>query len=124
MGLLDADPVADAPAVAIGRIVWAGPLTVMASLAAVHGVRQVVIRLPSVRAESVAFRIVPVTVDTLLLCTIAVVIFGLVSAFHDHPVRRFRWIAFGALVVSFLPLVHAPDVGDLPTVVGVAAMHV
>ena len=124
MALLDAEAVADGSVVAIGRIVWAGPLTALTSLAAVHLVRQVVMRLPLVRAESVAFKVVPVTVDTALLCTIAVVVFGLVSAFHDDPVRKFRWIAFGALLVSFLPLVHAPEIGDVPTVFGVGAMHV
>jgi len=59
-----------------------------------------------------------------LLCTIAVVVFGFVSAFHDDAIRRFRWIASGALLASFLPLVHAPQIGDVPTLVGVAAMHV
>ncbi|HEY2431371.1 MAG TPA: hypothetical protein VGI12_01770 [Vicinamibacterales bacterium] len=124
LGLLDPDPVAAAPSVALGRIVWAGPLTVLTSLAAVHAVRQVVIRLPFVRAGSVAFRPLAVTADTVILCSLAVVVFTLVAAFHDGAGRRFRWIAFGALVASFLPLVHAPEIGDLPTVCGVASMHV
>jgi hypothetical protein len=124
MGLLDADAAADAPTVAIGRIVWAGPLTVLTSLAAVHLVRQVVIRLPHVRPRSVAFGLVAVTADTAILCSIAVLVFALVSAFHDHAVRRFRWIAFAALLVSFLPLVHAPEIGNLSTVFGIGAMHV
>jgi len=124
MALLDAEPVAETSVVAMERIAWAGALTVLTSLAAVHLVRQVVMRLPPVSAKSVAFKVLPVTVDTALLCTIAVVVFGLVSAFHDDPVRRFRWIAFGALLVSFLPLVHAPEIGDLPTVAGIATMHI
>jgi hypothetical protein len=124
MGLLDADPVRDAPAVAIGRIAWAGPLTVIASLASVHLVRQVVIRLPHIRSSSPVFGIVPVTADTVILCTIAVVIFGLISAFHDDAIRRFRWIAFGALLMSFLPLVHFPELGNVATAVAVGSMHV
>ena len=124
MGLLDATPVDAAPPVALGRLAWGGPLTVLASLAAVHLVRQIVVRLPFVRAGSVAFRPVAVTADTVILCSIAVVVFALVAAFHDDPVRRFRWIAFGALLASFLPLVHAPEIGDLPTVVAVGSMHV
>jgi hypothetical protein len=124
MGLLDADPVTDAPSIAIGRFVWAGPLTVLTSLAAVHLVRQIVIRLPPVHADSAAFRIVPVTVDTTLLCTIAVFVYLLVGAFHDDAIRRFRWIAIGALLVSFLPLVNSPGIGDGPTLAGVGAMHV
>src|SRR6185437_7495114 len=105
MGLLDADHASELPAVETARIAWAGPLTVMTSIAAVHIVRQVVMRLPHVRSGSVAFGVIAVTADTALLRTIAVIIFGLLSAFHDDAVRRFRWIAFGALLVSFLPLV-------------------
>lgn len=124
MGLLDADSVTEAPAVAIGRLAWAGPLTVVTSIAAVHLVRQVVMRLPHIRAEAAVFGIVAVTADTAVLCTIAVVTFGLLSAFHDNAIRRFRWIAFGALLASFLPLVHFPELGNVPTAVAVASMHV
>jgi uncharacterized membrane protein len=124
MGLLDADPVSDPGGVAVGRIVWAGPLTVITSIAAVHLVRQVVIRLPHIRRGSAAFGVIAVTADTVVLCTIAVVVFGLLSAFHDDSIRRFRWIACGALLVSFLPLIHAPEIGNIPTAFGVAAMHV
>jgi len=124
MGLLDADPVTDAPSIAIGRLVWAGPLTVFTSLAAVHLVRQIVIGLPPVQADSAALRIVPVTVDTTLLCTTAVFVYLLVAAFHDDAIRRFRWIAVGALLVSFLPLVNSPGIGNGPTLIGVGALHV
>jgi hypothetical protein len=124
MGLLDADDAAGTLAVDTGRLLWAGPLTVVTSLAAVHVVRQVVLRLPHIRQQSAALGRLAVTIDTAVLCTIAVVVFGLIAAFHDDGIRRFRWIAFGALLVSFLPLVAAPDVGNLPTVLGVAAMHV
>ncbi len=124
MGLLDTDPVDTAPEIALGRIAWAGPLTVLASLAAVHAVRQVVLRLPHIQTGSPALRIVPVTADTIILCSIAVVVFTLLAAFHDGVVRRFRWIALGALLVSFLPLVHASGIADGPTAFGIGAMHV
>ena len=88
-----------------------------------HVVRQIAIRLPGIHLGSVAFGVIAVTADTAVLCTIAVVVFGLISGFHDDATRRFRWIAFGALLVSFLPLLHAPEIGNLPTVLGVAAMH-
>lgn len=124
MGLLDADPATESPGVAIGRLAWAGPLTVMTSIAAVHLVRQVVIRLPYIHGGAVVFGIVAVTADTAVLCTIAVVTFALLGAFHDDAIRRFRWIAFGALLVSFLPLVHFPALGNVPTAFAVASMHV
>lgn len=123
MGLLDADDATGTLTVDTGRLLWAGPLTVATSLAAVHVVRQIVLRLPHIRQQSPALGRIAVTIDTAVLCTIAVVVFGLIAAFHDDAIRRFRWIAFGALLVSFLPLVAAPDVGNVPTVLGVAAMH-
>jgi hypothetical protein len=124
VGLLDADPVTTGPAVATGRIAWAGPLTVLTAIAAAHAVRQVVIRLLHIRPDAMAFGVTAVTVDTAVLCTIAVMAFGVLSAFHDDPIRWFRWIAFGALLVSFLPIILTPEIGNVPTRVGVAAMHV
>lgn len=124
MGLLDTEPTDNAPAVALVRIAWAGPLTVLTSLAAVHLVRQIVLRLPHIQVGSAALRVIPVTADTVILCSMAVVVFTLVSAFHDDAVRRFRWIALGALLASFLPLVHAGPIADVPTAFGIGAMHV
>jgi hypothetical protein len=124
MALLDTDPVDAAPPLALGRLIWAGPATVLASLAAVHGARQVVLRLPHIQVGSPALRPVPVTADTVILCSIAVIVFTLVGAFHDDGIHRFRWIAFGALLVSFLPLVHAGPIADTPTAFGIGSMHV
>ena len=124
MGFLDTDAVDTTPTVALGRIAWAGPLTLLTSLAAVHLVRQVVLRLPRIKVDSAALRPVPVTVDTLILCSIAVIVFTLIGAFHDDAIRKFRWIAFGALLVSFLPLVNAGPIADVPTAFGIGAMHV
>jgi hypothetical protein len=124
MGLLDTNGVDVGPTVALGRLVWAGPLTVATSLAAVHAVRQVVLRLPHIQTGSPALRVVPVTADTVILCSIAVAVFALVTAFHDDGIRRFRWIAFGALLASFLPLVHAGPIADAPTALGIGSMHV
>lgn len=124
MGLLDTDAVDSTPSVALGRVAWAGPLTVLTSLAAVHLVRQVVLRLPHIQTASPALRVIPVTADTVILCSAAVVVFILVTAFHDDGVRRFRWIALGALLMSFLPLVHAGPIADMPTAIGIGSMHV
>ena len=124
MALLDAGGDISTPAVAIGRIAWAGPLTVVASIAAVHVVRQIVVRLPHVNTRFVGFGAIPATADTTVLCSIAVIVFALVSVFHDDGIRRFRWIAFGALLVSFLPLMGTREISNVPTWLAVAAMHV
>src|SRR5262249_50858544 len=84
----------------------------------------IVTRLPHVRGGAAPFSFIAVTADTALLTSIAVVVFVLIGAFHDDAIRRFRWIAFGALLVSFLPLVSFPELGNMPTTLCVAAMHV
>lgn len=124
MALLDARGDDRTPAVAIGRIAWAGPLTVITSIAAVHVVRQIVVRLPHVNYRFAGFGAMPAIADTAVLCSIAVIVFALVSAFHDDGIRRFRWIAFGALLVSFLPLMATREIANVPTWLAVAAMHV
>jgi hypothetical protein len=124
MALLDTDPVDASPPLALARLIWAGPATVLTSLAAVHAVRQIVVRLPHIQTGSPALGLVPVTADTMILCSIAVVVFTLTSAFHDDGIRRFRWIAFGALLASFLPLIHAGPIADAPTAFAIGAMHV
>lgn len=124
MSLFDASETAATPGIEIVRIAWAGPLTILTSLVAVHAVREIAIRIPGVHADCIAFRRIAVTADTLLLCTIGVLIFGLISAFHDDAIHRFRWIAFGALLVSFLPLLANPQIANLATALGVASMHV
>jgi hypothetical protein len=124
VGLLDAGPSTTGRAVAAGRLAWAGPLTVLTAIAAAHAVRRLVIGLLHIRPDAMAFGVVPVTVDAAVLCTLAVIVFGFLSAFHDDPIRWFRWIALGALLVSFLPIILTPEIGNVPIRLGVAAMHV
>src|SRR4051794_7577068 len=90
--------------VATERLLWVGPLTVLTSIAAVSAVRLLVIRIPGVNADSVALRWIAPTADTAILCTMAVLVFAGIHAFHDAPVRQFQRVAFGALLASFLPL--------------------
>jgi hypothetical protein len=129
MTLLDSDTSAadTGPIVAIGRLLWAGPLTVIASVAAVLLVRLLVIRIPGVRSDATPLGLIAPTIDTVILISIAVVVFVQFCAFSDDPVRRFRRVALGALLVSFIPLVvtgRGPMIGGLPTTLALAAMHV
>lgn len=123
MRIFDDDAVAVAP-LPLGRVVWAGPLTVAAALFGVHAVRYVALLTPGVRHDSFALGWTAVTADTTILCTAAVIVFTLTCAFHDRPVSRFRRIASAALLVSFLPILTTPQIGNLETIVAVAAMHV
>jgi hypothetical protein len=124
--LLQADEAAVAPVVATERLLWVGPLTVCTSIAAVLAVRLVAIRIPGVRTGSVTVGWTAPAVDTAILCTVAVVVFAGICAFHDQPLRQFQRVAFGALLASFLPLLIIAKGGlggNGPTAVALAAMH-
>lgn len=132
MRILDGDlPITatdpNAPMIAFERLRWAGPLTIITSLAAVHLVRVLVIHIPGVRAQSMALGWIAPTADTVILVTIAVGVFAYLSAFSDRPVRAWRHVAFGALLMSFLPLLmmgRGPLFGNAVSAVAVGLMHV
>jgi hypothetical protein len=111
-----------APLVATERVLWVGPLTVLTSVLAVQAVRLLVIQLPGVHTESVALGWVASTADTVILCTLAVLVLAGIGAFDDNPLRKFQQVAFAALLVSFLPAVIFSHGG--PTAIALIAMHV
>jgi hypothetical protein len=124
------DGTAGAPLVATERLLWVGPLTVLTSLAAVHAVR--VLALTTVRvSDGSALRgslgwIAP-TADTIILCSLAVVVFAIIGSFSDDPLRTYQRVALGALFASLLPIViMAPRgmQGDVRIALTLAAMHV
>ncbi len=123
----DVDAAAQGPIVAIERLLWAGPVTVVTSIAAVLAARLLVIRIPGVRSDSVSLGWIAPTADTAILVTLAVIVFAGITASADQPVRTFRRVAFGALLVSFLPLLivgrRAPF-GNDATAVALAILHV
>jgi len=57
---------------------------------------------PSERVRDAGSMVGDFSEHTAVLCTIAVFVFGMLSAFHDDSIRRFRCIASGALLGSFL----------------------
>ena len=127
MLLDDAPPAVPTSLVVTERLLWVGPLTVLASIAAVLAVRLLVIRVPGVRSDSVSMGWIAPTADTAILCTMAVFVFAGIAAFHDDPVHHYRRVAFGALLVSFLPLLIVGSgglYGNVPTAIALGAMHI
>jgi len=122
--ILDEDAAEAAAPLRLSRVAWAGPLSVVTSLAGVHAVRYIGLQMPGVRRDSFALGWTAVTADTVVLCTLAVIVFTLTCAFYDRPFPRFRFIASGALLVSFLPILATPQIGNLQTIATVGAMHV
>jgi len=114
--------------ISIVRLVWVGPLTVLASIAAVLTVRLFVVALLRPPAEFTALGIESPVMLTGALVTCAVLVFVLVARFTRTPIRTFRTISFGALLLSFVPDLavpgsHAPG-ANWPSAVALMTMHV
>jgi hypothetical protein len=129
MTLLDTapSPTREANVLATERLLWVGPVTVLASISAVLLVRLLVIHIPGARADATPLGLIAPTIDTVILVSIAVLVFAGITASSDHPVRTFRRVAFAALLVSFVPLLvvgRGPMIGGLPTALALGAMHV
>jgi len=129
MALLDAvsSPSDEASVLATERLLWVGPVTVLTSVAAVLLVRLLVIQIPGVPANATPLGLIAPTIDTVILVSIAMLVFAGISASSDHPVRTFRRVAFAALLVSFIPLTmmfRAPRMGGLPMAIALGSMHI
>lgn len=108
----------------ITRVLGFGPLVLLASITCVHLARLLVIRIPGVDARSAPLGIAAPTIDTWILVTVAIFVYVAVATSADRPARRFRRVAFVALLVSFLPLLIAVKAGKGPTAAALAIMHI
>jgi hypothetical protein len=120
----------DAASVELDRLIWVAPLTIVASVAAVligRGLAIWILRPPPTFSPlGIA---APVGFTTVLVLA-SIVVFVMVACFADHPVRRYRWIAVIALLVSFVPCVtlagqsgKVPGAG-WPAAIALMLMHV
>jgi hypothetical protein len=121
--------VPDEPAIDRGRLLWVGPLTVAAAIAAVLVVRVVavaVLQLPPEGFQPLNW-FFPI-VDTLVLVTAAVIVFAIVASWAKTPIRTYEWIALAALAVSVVPdlQIHArrPELFTWPRTSTLMIMHV
>jgi hypothetical protein len=122
----DIDTAQHEPVVATERLLWAGPLTVATSIAAVHVVRLAIRLAPGVQRDSLTLGWIAPTADTAILVTLGVIVFAALSASADDPIRIYRRVAFSALLISFLPLIlmgRGSLIGGAPTALALAALH-
>ncbi len=96
--------------VAIDRLLWVGPLSIATSLVCVHAVRLIAINLMTLPSATPLGWIAP-TADTVILCGLAIVVFLMVAGFADDGRRSWQLVAFGALMVSFIPLLTVVGIG-------------
>ena len=93
------------------RLLWAGPLTVLAAVIGVLIVRAIaMIVLPPPYAPGLGMIMVPIVL-TVILCTAAVIVFALVGRFAKNPIRTYIILSSIFLVISFLPDLAVPSMG-------------
>jgi hypothetical protein len=102
-----------------GRLIWVGPLTVLASIAAVLLVRLTAVALLHPEPTFMPLTMVPAIIDTAVLVTLAVFVYHRVVSGRDlpgmligvagwrfftlDPIPAYRLLAVRALLVSFVP---------------------
>ena len=86
------------------RMLWLGPLTILSSIAGVLVTRRVGLVIVQRPPRFDMLSVGPSIIDTFVLVTIAIFVFtAIVSSAATRPRRRYRAVAFVALLVSFLP---------------------
>jgi hypothetical protein len=114
--------------VILSRVLWAGPLTVLASVAAVLFVRVLAVALVHPARTFGPLLLPPPIIDTVILVTAAVIVFSFVATTSRNPVRTFRLVAAVALLISFVPdillAVSHSYGGGWPEALALMVMHV
>ena len=110
------------------RLVWAGPLTVLASCLAVLLIRAAAIAILKPDPRFLPLTLRPPIIDTLWGAGAAVLVFRAMCRDTPEPVNKYRALAAKALAVSFLPdlwlaLQHGYG-GGWPDAAALATMHV
>jgi Family of unknown function (DUF6069) len=114
--------------VKLGRLWWAGPLTILASILGVLIVRVIAVAIlqPNPTPMSLGWVLPPLF--TFILVTGAVLVFALVGRFAKNPIRTYQIIAFVFLLISLLPdigFARSPMPGaSWPNAIALMIMHV
>jgi hypothetical protein len=133
------------PKVQLRRLMWAGPLTILASIIGVLIVRVLAVAILQPDPTPISLGWIVPTISTFVLVTGAVLTFALVVWFTDtpaihiagvgdggrrppHPIRTYQIIAFVVLLLSFLPDIAYPQShmqgANWPNAVALMVMHV
>jgi len=109
------------------RLWWVGPLTVLASVAAVLVVRVVAFATLDLSAAYPPLSWSGPIFFTVVLVSAAVLVFVAVARTSPTPIRTYRRIALGALLLSFVPDLFLPGTGPgatWPAAIVLMVMHV
>lgn len=110
------------------RLVWAGPLTVLASVAAVWLIRLAAVAILRPNADFMPLTPGPPIFDTVAAVAAAIVVFVRIWIDSLEPAHDYRALAAKVLVVSFAPDVALAVLhwfgGGWPEAFALMAMHV
>ena len=109
------------------RLWWVGPLTVVAAILAVLAVLVIAFATLDLSHEFIPLMWNALIIFTTVLVTAGVLVFAVVGWTVASPVRMYRRIALGALVVSFIPdllLPRSQPDATWPAVFVLMVMHV
>jgi hypothetical protein len=116
------------PKVQLRRLLWIGPLTILASILGVLIVRVIAVAILQPDPPPISLGWVVPTISTFVFVTGAVLVFALVSRFAANPIRTYQIIAFVVLLLSFLPDIAYPQShmrgANWPNSVALMVMHV
>ncbi len=114
-------------AIDLRRLWWVGPLTILAAIGAVLATRVLAFAFLDLSPQFVPFMWGALIVFTTVLVAAAVLVFAAVARLATSPIRTYRRIALGALVVSMIPDLLLPAYrpnATWPAVLVLLVMHV
>jgi hypothetical protein len=110
------------------RLLWVGPLAILASVIGVLIVRIIAVAVLNPNPMPISLGWVAPIMFTVVLVAGAVLVFALVARFARNPIRTYQIIAFVVLVLSFLPdLAYAQSSmpgASWPVAIALIIMHV
>ena len=110
------------------RLLWVGPLAVIASIVGVLVVRIVAVALLQPQPMPMSLMWLTPVIFTAVLVTGAVLVFALVARFAPNPIRTYQVIAFVVLLLSLLPDVayagSSMPGASWPVAIALMIMHV
>jgi len=110
------------------RLLWVGPLAVIASIVGVLVVRIVAVALLQPQPMPMSLMWLTPVIFTAVLVTGAVLVFALVARFAPNPIRTYQVIAFVVLLLSLVPDVayagSSMPGASWPVAISLMIMHV
>ncbi len=92
------------PSIQLRRLLWVGPLTVVAAVVAVQIVRFIILALLPQASNAMQLSVLGISVVfTAVLVIGAVLVFALVARFAANPIKLYQRIALIVLVISLIP---------------------